>query len=531
MAYGAAGDPENLIQPNTLMPYDPSATMPMPPAPTLPMAGNGGMALPVAQAPELPGMLPTMDVAPTQPNPLQTFARMAQGALAGMQGQQNPVIRQELAQQALDQRRMALQQQQQMQMLQLEELRRSKAVAEQQLARQIKNDETNQAFKMFEMKSTIASTAMETGLKMNDPEAVAGALRMRRDLGFPGPKTDEDIQRLANDRIQLEILEKKGATYAAQALMGIESPGMPPEIKEMAKTPQGKAMLMSTYKINDPQEHLLKVQKQEEDLKAVQFKNDLEKEAFELAKKPQRSPVEEARLGAIQEFRGHNAKSDTFKLAMEYQKGGLPLELALPKAAREMAQAKDKDTNMDAVISDVQKNNPNMSRGQAVLVANNAMNAAKKGFEDQEVRLESMKQVVGQIEEYSKKVHLYDSLIGRAGQQVKASIGAIYGSDYARAVAGLERQLAYLGNIMRELGEKGVISDKDISRGTALINPSVWTMASATKDSIGELKAIIARGQGRLEVQKNAAFNPGTAAPAPPKSAKDPLGLFGGGAP
>ncbi len=162
MPYGAAGDPENLIQPNTLEPYNPAA-LAVPPPPPLPMAGNGGaLALPSPAA-----QLPPMGAAPA-PNPMQTLARMLQGAHAGMLGRPNPVIEEEQKQQALDQRTQALK------------------IQEKQFQRLMEKDEE-------QVKSQQKQLAVTTGLKLIDdpsPDNREWGYRMLQQHGALAPDAD-----------------------------------------------------------------------------------------------------------------------------------------------------------------------------------------------------------------------------------------------------------------------------------------------------------------------------------------------------
>jgi hypothetical protein len=209
----------------------------------------------------------------------------------------------------------------------------------------------------------------------------------------------------------------------------------------------------------------------------------------------------------------------------------LPLEVALPRASRMLAEAKKQTSDFDQVVAALQKNE-GLPRAEAILKGWSLQQTAKKGFQDLETNLDAAEQIVNQIATYSARVHQAETLPGRA---VQAAVGAVNRMlDRDRDIAGLQRQRAYLSQVLRSLGgEKGVISDADIERAEPLLNLSLFAPKSISDDTARELRELVAKGRANLQKRKDAAATLGggsapavpTAASTPAASPDNPLGF------
>jgi hypothetical protein len=491
-----------------LIPYSSLPTTPGLPAAFAGLAGGTG---------NLGAIYNTLPV-PEVSNPFQDIARMLVGFAAGTRGQANPIIEQEMKQ-----REQLLGRQIALSNLVLTE--RSRKLQEERERRLDIQHGEDQAQKLLDLKSRFAKDTWEMGVQTNNPDMIFAALKSRRDLGlFPADMSDEQLKTTANDRVQAEVLEKRGKSFAISALMGQDMPGMPPDFKQKASTPDGRAMMMSLYGITDPKKALLEQQKEEEQLQQVRFQGKLKSRLAELEITPVLTPGQRLERDGLQRvLHGPTKDSDEMTLTRALmEKNGLPLEVAMPRAAKMMAEAKKQPkepSDFDEVVSAIQAATPGLSRGEAVLQAWSQQTVAKKGFEDIKTNLDAAEQIVNQIADYSSRVHQAQGLPGRAYQGVTGTIGNVLGmSD---DIAGLTRQRAYLASVMRSLGgERGVITDKDMIRGEALINASPFTSKSIADATIAELREIVARARKKLAERQKQATTIGSA----PK-ANDPLGL------
>ena len=242
---------------------------------------------------------------------------------------------------------------------------------------------------------------------------------------------------------------------------------------------------------------------------------------FQLEQIKNRTPAQEAERLMLEGFgKVSGPERDLTRVYMERE--GLPLDLAVTKAARTIAEARQSESYFDKVVKAIRDKNPQMSEGEAVLAANAQQKASKADFSALETQVDTMKDFVERLREYSAQVN-----IGGPGAISGVKRVIRYGMSYVtadEALAGLQRKQAELANVMRFLGEKGVISDRDVQRGLLLL-PTIWTSGPIARDSIKEIESIVKRSEMNLAKRRAAATQITGPSTVPPPQPGDPLGI------
>ena len=258
------------------------------------------------------------------------------------------------------------------------------------------------------------------------------------------------------------------------------------------------------------------------DVKKKRFDLGIQQRELALLQKPTRGPDEERELYALRNLKGApNEVRDLTQRFMDTEK--LPYELAVAKAERVIAEAQNQ-SDFKTVVRGFMEKNPGMSEADAVLAAHAQVKAAKSDFAALETQVDTMKDFVSRLEEYSREVNTHKSQILQKGHALIRYGGSYIMNDIA--LEGLMRKQGELANVMRFLGEKGVISDRDITRGQMLL-PTIWKTGPIAQDSIRELKEIVKRSETNLARRRGSATAVPGPAPAAPAEAdpSNPLRL------
>jgi len=231
---------------------------------------------------------------------------------------------------------------------------------------------------------------------------------------------------------------------------------------------------------------------------------------------PARTQAQETELLGLRDLKG--APDLTRSVALTLMRSeGLPLDLAAAKAKKILADVKE-DRDFTKVVKAIMATG--VSEPEAILAANQKMQASKKGFQDQELAIDAARGMLSRVIRYSGKVNV----MGPTGSFLWAPWTAIKSwSGKDPDIDGLNRLAAELPGLLRQLGQKGILSDRDIMMGERLI-PTPYKTSAIAADSINTIAEILERAEKNLARMKASARSIGPAAPAVPADPADPLG-------
>ena len=467
-------------------------------------------------------------------NPIAQLGVALQGYNAGWQGQENPTIRQTLAikQQELNGVTNAIHTGIQLEHLglQKQQFDLNQQMEQRRIAHEQAMNEKNLSMQRFQVRSTMVKDlfSMAKDNPLYEQRALDEMAAMYKDAGIPTPPGGFSFTGMRD-------MVKQGKPVALAILA---DPSMPdpviaktynvePEavtgIRTLLNTPGPARDLWSKnvlgHSFTELSKDTVALDKAKADTAKAKIDAMVSTREYQLTAKLTRTPQEQSELMQLQNFgKAPNEERDLARSLIE--KEGLPLDLAIPKAARIMAEAKNQSDFKD-IVKAIKDSNPKLSQGEAVLAAYAQQRAAKSDFGALETQLETMKDFMSRLKEYSGEVNTSESKLGAIMS------GAVRGAaSYVRndlALEGLQRKQGELANVMRFLGEKGVISDRDVQRGMLLL-PTIWKSGPVARDSIRELDTIVTRGEKALEKRRQAATTIGGPS-TPPAKPNDPYGL------
>lgn len=468
-------------------------------------------------------------------NPFAQLGSGLEGLAAGFRGQVNPAVQQALA--VRQQQLSALGAQANLGLgishlqMQMNDAALRQRMEDRRVRQEQQTEEQRRATEVFKTRGTMVNGML--GLAKDNPLLAAPAMRemeaMYRQANIPVPPGGFNIEGMRDlatqsKKVGTALIAYPGlsdATIASSTGVTVEA------VTQMRTTlatpgPEKDALTKSLW--NWTADELAadkdKLQKAKLELNKAKLDAVVNTRLFQLGQKQTLSPAEQAERFTLEGFgKMPNEERDLVRVYMEQQ--NLPLDLAIPKAARTISEAKNQSDFKD-VVRAIRQKNPQMSEGEAVLAANAQVKASKSDFSALETQVDTMKDFVARLKEYSSQVNV--SATGVA-QGAKGLVR--YGMSYVRpdeALAGLQRKQGELANVMRFLGEKGVISDRDITRGMLLL-PSIWTSGPIARDSLRELEDIIKRAETNLARRRASATQIGGPPPAAPPQRGDPVGI------
>lgn len=233
---------------------------------------------------------------------------------------------------------------------------------------------------------------------------------------------------------------------------------------------------------------------------------------------PLRTQAQETELLGLRDLKG--APDLTRSLALSLMRTErLTLEQAAARAKKVLADVKE-DKDFTKVVKAIMATG--LSEPEAILAANQKMQASKKGFEDQELALDAARGMLSRVIRYSGKVNV----LGPTGSFVLAPWTMLRAwSGKNPDMEGLSRLAAELPGLLRQLGQKGILSDRDIMMGERLI-PTPYKTSEVAADSIKNIAEILERAEKNLARMKSSARSIGPANPTPPSATEnDPNNL------
>lgn len=237
-----------------------------------------------------------------------------------------------------------------------------------------------------------------------------------------------------------------------------------------------------------------------------------------LTRLPLRTQEQETELLTLRDLKG--APDLTRALALSLMRTErLTLEQAATRAKKVLADVKE-DKDFTKVVKALMATG--LSEPEAILAANQKMQASKKGFEDQELALDAARGMLSRAIRYSGGVNVK----GPVGTWISAPWRALKswgGQD--PDIEGLKRLAAELPGLLRQLGQKGILSDRDMLYGERLL-PGIYASKEIAADSITGIADILERAEKNLARMKASARSIGPANPTPPSATQnDPNNL------
>lgn len=467
-------------------------------------------------------------------DPLSQLGVGLQGFAAGYRGEQNPAVQQAMAlrQQQLGSAQQGFQNQLGMANLGLhtQDALLRQRMEERRVRQETETEQQRRASEIFKTRATMVTGLL--GLAKDNPLLAEPAMRemeaMYKQAGIPTPQGGFGIEGMRDLATQSK---KVGTALMAYPEMSdaviASSTGVTPEAVAQMRvtlTTQGSKRDELTKSLWGWTSDELAADKEKLSLaranvNKAQMEARISTRLLQLETLPSRTPPQEAERIMLQGF--GKAPHDERDLARVYmEREGLPLELAIPKAVRVLAEAKKQTSDFDQVVNAIQAKNPTLSRGEAVLTANAQTKSSKADFTQMETSLDTMKDFMSRLHQLSDQVNL-----GASGFTQGPKMLIRYGMSFVmadEALASLQRKAGELANVMRFLGERGVISDRDIVRGQLLL-PSIWTSGPVARDSIRELEGIVKTAESNLAKRRAAATQ--ISGPAPGPQPGDPLGI------
>ena len=469
-------------------------------------------------------------------DPFAQLGVSLQGAAAGYRGQPNPAVAQalDLRQQQLG----GLRAQAQLG-LGLSELQMKRQDAElrqrmedRRLLHEERTEEQRRKTEVFKVRGTLINGML--GLAKDNPLMATKALSemeaMYKDANIPVPPGGFDITGMrdlatAAKRVGLYLMASPQSSDAVIAASAGVDPSAVTQMRATLATPSvQRDELTKTlwgWTSTDLEKDRVGLEKARTDMNKAKLEGIVTGRRFQLEQIKNRTPAQEAERLMLEGFgKVSGPERDLTRVYMERE--GLPLDLAVTKAARTIAEARQSESYFDKVVKAIRDKNPQMSEGEAVLAANAQQKASKADFSALETQVDTMKDFVERLREYSAQVN-----IGGPGAISGVKRVIRYGMSYVtadEALAGLQRKQAELANVMRFLGEKGVISDRDVQRGLLLL-PTIWTSGPIARDSIKEIESIVKRSEMNLAKRRAAATQITGPSTVPPPQPGDPLGI------
>lgn len=468
-------------------------------------------------------------------DPLAQLGVGLQGIAAGYRGQPNPAIEQALQ---VRQQQLGGAQQNFSNMMglshlgmQTQDFALRKQMEERRVRQEAETEQQRRATEIFKTRATMVNGML--GLAKDNPLYAAPAMReleaMYRQANIPVPAGGFDVTGMRDlatqsKKVGMYILAAPNTSDAEIASAAGVDPSAVTQLRATLTTPGVKRDELTKtlwgWTATDLQKDQVGLEQAKTNLGKTKIEAAVNTRLFQLEQVKNRTPAQEAERMTLEGFgKSSTPERDLARVYMERE--NLPLDLAVTKAARTISEAKNQSDFKD-VVRAIREKNPGMSEGEAVLAANAQTKASKSDFSALETQVDTMKDFVARLKEYSSQVNVSNT---GAMQGAKGVIR--YGMSYVRAdeaLAGLQRKQAELANVMRFLGEKGVISDRDVTRGQLLL-PSIWTSGPIAQDSIRELEQIIKRSESNLakrHVSATQIQGPGT---APSPQPGDPLGI------
>ena len=467
-------------------------------------------------------------------NPLSQPGAALQGASAGFQGQPNPAIAQAAAlrQQQLTGMSQTAGVLGQIGMLQQQQRDMSFKERDYKLrvdmeTRRLKSEEDkNKRDEAHQRLNALAPLAKEWGSSANRETRLAGIAAQQALLKSVGVEMPEALWEGLKadppfDPKQLNLLAHAIEGKQPDEILTRMFPGVTPAqiaiTREALKTDSGRkafGLQTTAEQIKDEQGAREATAKAESAMFAAQAEGRI----AHLTRLPARTQDQELELLTLRDMKGAPDLVRSVTLTL-MRRGNLALDQAAAQAKKLLAEVKE-DRDFTKVVKALM--DTGLSEPEAILAANQKMQASKKGFEEQELALDAARGMLSRVIRYSGGAITR----GPVGSFLFAPWTAIKSwSGQDPDLEGLKRLSAELPGVLRLLGQKGVISDRDIMIGERLI-PSPYKSTAIAGDSVRTIAEILERAEKNLARMKASARSIGPAvAPRPSTEANDPNDL------